>query len=319
VGEAVRGGTGQGVNMPRIQAGAHPQHLLATLLGDYDFAERDLVPSAAIVRLLAEFGVTSVSARNTLSRLAKRGLIEHVRHGRKMSYRLTAEAKRIHGARLAHFLRFGAAPVPDTGTWTTVVFSLPEGQRDRRRMLRLRLQEAGLASLFDGVWIAPGDRCEKVARILEELSAGEAAALMVAEFASSTFGGRDPVTAFDLDGLRAGYTEFVQRYTPLLGRVRAGEIALAEALVLRTELMDAWRLFPDADPGLPTNLLPADWPLPAARAVFVEIYDTLAPLAELRLRSLMEPYLGEQANRIRAYSPSDLRPVKGGAAPPAGR
>ncbi|MGI5326935.1 PaaX family transcriptional regulator [Actinomadura nitritigenes] len=300
--------TPRSVDMPRLQAGAHPQHLLATLLGDYDFAEHDYVPSAAIVRLLEEFGVSAVSARNTLSRLARRGLIEPAREGRRVSYRMTAEAKEIHGRRLRHFLTFGADPVADTGRWTMVVFSLPENQRDRRRLLRGGLQGIGMASLFDGVWIAPGDRRRPAARVLDDLAVGTAASLLTAEFSRASFGGRDPISAFDLDGLRERYEDFVSRYTQMLSSVRSGKVTVAEALVARTEIMDAWRVFPDADPALPTVLLPADWPLPAARAVFLEIHDSLAPLAELRLRNLLEEFVGDRVAGIRAYGSVDHLP-----------
>jgi phenylacetic acid degradation operon negative regulatory protein len=33
-------------------------------------------------------------------------------------------------------------------------------------------------------------------------------------------------------------------------------------------LLDAWRLFPRLDPGLPASLLPADWPARAAWELF---------------------------------------------------
>lgn len=294
--------------MPRLQAGAHPQHLLATLLGDYDFAERNSVPGAAIVRLLAEFGISAASARNTLSRLARRGLIVSVRDGRRTSYRMADDAKEIHDRRIRQFLTFGAAPVPDTGEWTVVVFSLPESQRDLRRVLRTRLQENGMASLFDGIWIQPGDRREAVARVLAELSIGSSASLLTARFDAAAFGGRDPVSAFDLDGLRAGYEGFAERYAPLRARVREGAVGLAEALVARTEIMDSWRTLPDADPGLPTGLLPADWPLGAARGLFLEVYDALAPLAELRLRGLLREYTGDRVADVRAYVSADFLP-----------
>ena len=299
--------------MPRLQAGAHPQHLLATLLGDYDFAERSPVPGAAIVRLLAEFGISAASARNTLSRLAKRGLIVSARDGRRTSYRMADDAKEIHDRRIRHFLAFGAAPVPDTGEWTVVLFSLPESQRDLRRVLRTRLQENGLASLFDGIWIRPGDHREPVARLLADLSIGSSASLLLARFSAEVFGGRDPLSAFDLDGLRAGYDGFIERHAPLRARVREGAVGLAEALVARTQIMDAWRTLPDADPGLPTALLPDDWPLAAARALFLEVYDALAPLAELRLRSLLREHAGDGAAEVRAYVSADFPPPAGGA------
>jgi phenylacetic acid degradation operon negative regulatory protein len=64
------------VALPRMQAGGSPQHLLLTLLGDYWYGQRAALPSAALVSLLGEFGITEVSARAALSRLARRGLLE---------------------------------------------------------------------------------------------------------------------------------------------------------------------------------------------------------------------------------------------------
>lgn len=42
-----------------------------------------------------------------------------------------------------------------------------------------------------------------------------------------------------------------------------------------------------ASPVLPVNLLPAGWPGRRARAIFADIYDTLAPLAAVRGRRLV--------------------------------
>ncbi|GFJ95065.1 hypothetical protein [Phytohabitans rumicis] len=40
------------VDLPRMQAGGSPQHLLLTLLGDYWYGQRAPLPSAALVALL---------------------------------------------------------------------------------------------------------------------------------------------------------------------------------------------------------------------------------------------------------------------------
>jgi len=41
-------------------------------------------------------------------------------------------------------------------------------------------------------------------------------------------------------------------------------------------VLTAWRRLPYLDPGLPVELLPADWPAPAAREVFGAARDRLA-------------------------------------------
>ncbi len=60
------------VRLPRRQAGSSPQGLAVTLVADYTLPARAWLPSAAIVALLGEFGVTDGAARTTISRLARR-------------------------------------------------------------------------------------------------------------------------------------------------------------------------------------------------------------------------------------------------------
>ncbi|WP_245641987.1 hypothetical protein [Nonomuraea candida] len=76
------------VDLPRFQAGSSPQHLITTLLGDYWIGRTEQLPSAALVRLAGEFGVSAVAARAALSRLARRELLESSKSGRRTYYRL---------------------------------------------------------------------------------------------------------------------------------------------------------------------------------------------------------------------------------------
>jgi phenylacetic acid degradation operon negative regulatory protein len=69
--------------------------------------------------------------------------------------------------------------------------------------------------------------------------------------------------------------------------MNAGTVSPSDALVIRTKVFDAWRIFPGLDPGLPDELLPADWPRAQARQLFTELYDGLAPLAALRFRQII--------------------------------
>ena len=51
--------------------------------------------------------------------------------------------------------------------------------------------------------------------------------------------------------------------------------------------MLSWQGFRGVDVGLPTGLLPADWPRAGARRLFAERYDALGPGAEERMRGHM--------------------------------
>ena len=52
-----------------------PPRLLLTLLGDYWWRRTEPLPSAALVALLAEFGVSDSAARAALSRLTRNQLL----------------------------------------------------------------------------------------------------------------------------------------------------------------------------------------------------------------------------------------------------
>ncbi|MGK5559037.1 hypothetical protein ACSNOI_46315, partial [Actinomadura kijaniata] len=69
---AAQAGDGE-VRLPRMRNGPRPQHLLLTLLGDYWYGRHDPLPSATLVALLGEFGVSPAAARAALNRLARRG------------------------------------------------------------------------------------------------------------------------------------------------------------------------------------------------------------------------------------------------------
>jgi phenylacetic acid degradation operon negative regulatory protein len=274
--------------------GAPPQHLITTLLGDYWFRRADQLPSAALVRLTEEFGVSAVAARAALSRLARRDLLESSKVGRRTYYRLTDRASAVLSEGRHRIMSFGLDRGAWDGTWVLAAFSIAEEQRDLRHSLRTKLRWLGFAPLYDGLWVSPTADAGTAAAELTEL--GVATSTVFLAGAPQVPGLRAPQEAWDFGLLRRNYEEFVARYAPLLVRVRNGAVGASEALVARTGIMDTWRTFPNLDPGLPVELLPADWPRAAARDVFVEIYDTLGPLAEIRVKQIVaefEPRLAE--------------------------
>jgi phenylacetic acid degradation operon negative regulatory protein len=286
-----------------MQAGANPQHLLLTLLGDYWYGREAPLPSAALVALLGEFSVTGVSARAALSRLARRGLLVLSKEGRRTYYALSPRAAEVLSEGGRHILSFGATETSWSGRWTVAAFSIPEDQRDLRHVLRTRLRWLGLASLYDGVWISPHDRVEPVSVVLKELGVANAT-VFVGEIAPDSPPGGDPLRAWDLDQLHFLYESLVGDYAALRTRCRAGEVTAAEALIARTALMDAWRNFPNLDPELPPELLPADWPRARARETFIELYDGLGALAESRVREIVAEHGAELAPLVHSHGSS---------------
>lgn len=265
---------------------AQPQRLLVTLLGDYWKGRGDHIPSAALVHLLAEFGISAVGARSALSRLTGRGLLARSQRGRRTFYGLTDKAQRVLDEGARRIFGFGAGENHWSGSWSVVAFSVGEADRDRRHALRTRLRWLGFAPLYPGLWISPRRDLEPVARALDELGV-ESATLFRADAVPWRRNGSGPLEAWDVAGLRRRYERFVRRFTTERERLERGTITPRQALVERTRLMDAWREFPREDPDLPAEFLPRDWPRRAARELFLELYDGLGAMAERRVREIV--------------------------------
>jgi phenylacetic acid degradation operon negative regulatory protein len=274
------------IDLPRAQNGREAQLLLTSLLGDFWYWRDEHIPSTALVRLLAEFGITAESARAAMRRLAARGLLTVSRSGRTTAYGIPPRTSEVIVERTHRMLTFGAAAPQWDGLWTVVAFSVPEQDREVRSTLRARLRVLRFAALYDGLWVSPHDTGAAARAVLEELGVATATVLRCTEVPGGSAAG-SPCAAFDLRPLATEYRDFTARYEPLLAEVEAGRIGPAEALRLRTGLRVDWRHFPETDPDLPAELLPPDWPRPAAQRVFVQIYDQLGPLAELRFREVL--------------------------------
>src|SRR5256884_5965412 len=120
-------------------AAQRPPRLLLTLLGDYWWQRTEPLPSAAIVALLAEFGVSDSAARAALSRLTRNGLLVTSKTGRRTFSRLSSRAAEILDDGARRVFSFGAASQPLEGLLSPVQFSIPEDNRAARDALRKQL------------------------------------------------------------------------------------------------------------------------------------------------------------------------------------
>jgi phenylacetic acid degradation operon negative regulatory protein len=321
-----------GVTQPWTSPGSvaqRPPRLLLTLLGDYWWQRTEPLPSAAVVALLAEFGVSDSASRAALSRLTRNGLLVTSRNGRRTYVQLSARAANVLDDGARRIFSFGASPTPWDGMWSLVAFSIPEEHRSARDELRKALRWLGFAPLYDGLWVSPRDHADEVIERLADLgittatafratalplpARGEAARGETArgeaargETARGPAGAAGiPARAWDLSGLQERYEEFTTFATMLRDQTEAGQISVADALVARTRVMNEWRAFPALDPDLPDELLPPTWPRAAARELFVACYDLLGPIATRRVRQIIARYSPELAGRA-AYHDTEL-------------
>lgn len=290
-----------GRSTPRTRQGSPPS-LLLTLLGDYWWGQPDPLPSAALVELLADFGVSDVAARAALSRMVKHGLLVSSRSGRNTFYSMTPRTQAVMREGAERIVAFGTRGDDDwDGRWSIVAFSVPEANRSAREALRTRLRWLGFAPLYDALWISPHPRHEQALAELAELGVTTTTAF-VATSPGSPLSTLTPQSAWDLDELADQYRSFITTWEPTHAALGKGAIAPVDALIKRTELMDAWRAFPGLDPDLPRRLLPADWPRDRARDLLLDTYEQLGAPASVRVRQVIGSYAPELADRVVQFS-----------------
>lgn len=300
------------LRLPRTHAGTQPQHLIVTLLGDYWFGRREALPSAGLVALVEEFGISSSSARAALSRLARRGLLGLSKVGRRTFYSPTPYAERVLTDGRRQIFSFGRDPAGSwDGTWLVVIFSVPEERREVRHLLRTRLRWLGFGPLYDGVWVSPHHLGEEVSEVLANCGVDQATVLRTVPVNLGSEPLYSPMSAWNLDDMRSMYDQFIERFEPLVGRILKGRLSASESLIEREAIMDTWRTFPGLDPALPKELLPADWPRDHALEIFTRAYDSLGPLALFRFRQIMSAYSPELSLLAGHYTTETALQVNG--------
>jgi phenylacetic acid degradation operon negative regulatory protein len=309
------GATGS-VRLPRRQTGSSPQGLAMTLMADYTVGTRAWLPSAAIVALLGESGVSSGGARIAISRLARRGVLEGCRVGRYSSYRLTPPAASDLSSGGAWIASFATRADPWDECWTLVAFSLPQEATAGRRALRGQLRWLGFAPLYDGLWVSPDTLNPTVKDGLMTVSGGALTVFRARHMEMPIGANRDPIDAWDVAAIARDYETFIRRWQPLLSRVRNGRITGAASVRARTEIMDTYRRFPILDPQLPIQLMPGNWPRTRAREAFVAVYDGLAEPAQEHVRAVVARYADPPHSGIRAHTTAQMAAGLG-YAPPA--
>ncbi|MEU2227825.1 PaaX family transcriptional regulator C-terminal domain-containing protein [Streptomyces sp. NPDC012751] len=244
-----------------------PRSLIVTLYGAYGRFVPGPVPVAELIRLLAAVGVDAPSVRSSVSRLKRRGLLLPARtESGAAGYEMSAEARQLmaDGDRRI----YAGTAVADEG-WVLAVFSVPESERQKRHVLRSRLAGLGFGTAAPGVWIAPARLYEETEHTLRRLRLDPYVDLFRGEHLGFAPTAEAVARWWDLAAIAKEHERFLDLHAPVLHawEERADtppEDAYRDYLLA----LDSWRHLPYSDPGLPTGLLPADWPGVRAAEVF---------------------------------------------------
>jgi phenylacetic acid degradation operon negative regulatory protein len=263
--------------------------LVITVWGDSIAPHGGAVMLRGLIDLLAPFRFNERLVRTSVFRLAREGWLKAKPIGRESLYRLTTDgARRFRQA----YRRIYALP-EDTWNewWEIVVADGPSGPR--RRALKQELQWEGFGAFERAVYARPAAAASAVPRIATAVDVKNDITVFRARddpaLGSRTLASRVP-DAWDLIALARHYREFLRRFGNVIDRFRmADEAALdpAQAFIVRTLLIHAYRRVLLRDPQLPAALLPLDWPGPAAFALCRDFYRLTHRAAERHLMTTL--------------------------------
>lgn len=264
---------------------AKPRALIVTIYGLYARDAAGWFSIAALIKLMAELGVDEPAVRSAISRLKVRGLLESRRVNGAAGYGLSIGGQKILADGDRRIFRRPSASADDG--WLLAVFSVPEHERARRHALRSRLAWLGFGTVSAGVWIAPAQLADETRDVL----AADGLIAYVSLFTAGNLAYGDVGDKlgewWDLDRLEQLYQAFIDAADPVLARWRdTGCADPGQAFADYVRVLTAWRRLPFLDPGLPPELLPADWHGTRAADLFGGLRDLLTGPARAHVLSV---------------------------------
>jgi phenylacetic acid degradation operon negative regulatory protein len=240
--------------------------------------ERGAIDAAELYDVADACGFTVHQVRLCIARLVADGLLSQNGRGRKASLQETKRARQLVDPGLDH-LRFAWSQdtnrEPWDGRWHLVAFALDEEHRPERAVLREELLWTG-AALGGGLYVSPNPWEERVSGVARELGVEDR--LVLAEADELTVGkttdGREIVASlWPIEEVADRWRSFVDDMSPLVQRIRTAHkrntFDRIEFLAATVEMTARFELCMLADPLIPPELLPENWPGPAGRALLL--------------------------------------------------
>lgn len=238
---------------------------LFTLFGDVVRPAGGEAWLSVLTACMGALAFTPEATRTALHRMSGEGWVEPRRAGRYAAYRLTERGFARLEEAAARIYRLRATRWD--GRWRILVGTGIARDADLVR----ELTWLGFGRLSADTWVSPREHGRRVMDLLPRHGLTAETSAFVADSADPAQDARIATTAWDLAGLHAAHADFLERWGAT-SPPADGEAALT----LRLELVHHWRSFLFLDPGLPAELLPADWLGDRAADVFAALYEGLA-------------------------------------------
>jgi phenylacetic acid degradation operon negative regulatory protein len=242
---------------------------------------RTALPGSVLVRLLGDLGLTEQAARALIARMRRDGQLAGTRSGRTVDYRLAGTF-----AESFHRVRTAATGAPWHGHFHAVLYQVPEEHRAFRDMLRRTGVFLGYGLLQQGVLIGTVDRRDELAEVLagapREMNVHFGQLHMDVEDAALAAN-----VAWDLGALDRTYRTHTRTLRAALARRAAPPPPDGRSLRRFSDLMSGPLVDALRATGLPAELAPDGWSLPALHGAINEVRRVYVPPATQYLRALL--------------------------------
>lgn len=257
--------------------------VIYTLFGAFIVPRGGKVHVASLIDLVFPLGFSPNAIRLGLSRMARQGVFDIERAGRRSYYSLNA--KGMKWMEQGRVRAFEVKRREWDKRWRLLVYSIPETMRDRRDKLRQKLLSLGYANVSAAFWISPHDLQTELNRYVEEGGMKDYVEMFTAEHTGYHGDKELAAKIWRIDDLTRQYGVFVRKYEKLLtayntsarsGRPMDFAVCFARRFCMTAEYV-ALRL---DDPMLPLELLPKNWVGMRAERIYDDLLKLLKPRAD---------------------------------------
>lgn len=260
--------------------------VLVTIFGDSVVPAGGEIWLGDLIEVCRLFGFNDRLIRTSMFRLGAEGWFEVERVGRRSRYRLTPWANGEFAT--AEGRIYGGGPAPWDGQWTLVfVATDPTTGLSAAEPIRRALAGTGCAPISAGVLALPRTGPDEVAHLLARNGVTRSVPVAQARFAdlAALAGAGWPANAFELGPVAERYRAVISRYQSIVDDAAVDDADWTglddqASFALRTMVIHELRRARLADPDLPAEVLPPDWPAPAARRLAATLYRGVSDGAE---------------------------------------
>ncbi len=264
--------------------------VIYTLFGAFIVPRGGKVHVASLINLVVPLGFSPNAIRLGLSRMARQGVFNINRSGRRSYYSLNA--KGMKWMEQGRVRAFEVKRRKWDGKWRLLVYNIPETMREWRDRLRYKLQSMGFANMSASVWISPHDLEASLLQYLEQGNMLDNVETFTATYTGQRCEKDLAAGIWNVAELSHRYNTFLKRYGKLLSSyeklVKAGRtMGPADCFARRFCMTAEYVALRLEDPMLPAGLLPDNWVGIRAEKVYKDLLHLLKPGADAFVDSIL--------------------------------